>query len=103
MSKNPDQGAKIPTFSQKTHARAALRVPYDKELTLRFANGQFLIGRAVDFSTTGFSLVTGDPARNAFLGQNAFLVQDVQGEVLELSCQVVRVMPNGLAMRFLPD
>ncbi|MBF0426236.1 MAG: PilZ domain-containing protein, partial [Magnetococcales bacterium] len=73
--------------------RAALRLPCDKELTLRLADDTLLPGRVADISATGFSFLTVDPLRDTLADAQVDLIVDLLGERLELPCVVVRITP----------
>ena len=79
-----------------------LRVPYDRDLVLRLEDGQMLVGRAKNFSSGGFLMMTGLPLQGRnFEGVKGFLVVETDVESVELPCQIVRMEKNSIAAMFI--
>lgn len=88
-------------LSNQEKKNRQLRVPYDKDLTLRMENGVLISGRAKNISSSGFLMVVGGYELNqAMKGMSATLIVELDIETLEIRCQVIRMEKNSMAVEF---
>lgn len=88
--------------SHPASRRHHLRVDYGREMVVRLQNGVVLAGKISNFSASGFFIDVA-PERMAACSMNTvgvLLIEEMPGEMLELSCRIVRLEEEGVAFMF---
>ena len=90
-------------FAIRKTKRRNPRVQYGKVQYLNFGHEQVLAGPAQDISNSGLFVRCDTNVAWLREEQPCALMVDLQGETVEIPARVVRVAPDGVAIRFVDE